>query len=47
MTDDKPLQIWSEKARNTLHKKLSRLAIDWLSTVLEITEQERKKDKGG
>lgn len=42
MTDDKPIMFWSDKARATLKKKLSPLAIDWLSALMEVTEHKRK-----
>lgn len=42
MTDDTPIMFWSDKARATLKKKLSPLAIDWLSALMEVTEHKRK-----
>lgn len=42
MTDNEQPMIWSSKARETLKRKLSPIAIDWLSTVMEVTEHKQK-----
>ncbi len=42
MTDDPPIMFWSDKARATMKSKLSPLAIDWLSALMEVTEHKRK-----